>query len=85
MMIALGLVMMAAGLWVATRLGSASRLAHRAGSAVAAGTGVLLVMADTVRPDLTPLAVAALCISLLWLALAPPPVRVARSKEEVPR
>ncbi len=70
-----GLVMMGLAFLVAVRLTRASHLAHRAGAALAAGTGVLLVLADTVRPGLMPLAVAALCVCLLWLALAPPAPR----------
>lgn len=67
-----GLVMMAVAFFVAVRLTRESRLAHRAGAALAAGTGVLLVLADTIRPGLMPLAVGALCVCLLWLALTPP-------------
>jgi thiol:disulfide interchange protein len=86
MMAMLGLLMMAASFWVATRLGPESLLAHRAGSAMAAGAGVLLVLAGTVRPELTPLAVSAVCVCLLWLALSPPlqmRKREAKSRGEV--
>lgn len=81
-----GLVMMGLAFWSAVRLTRESRLAHRAGAAVAMGTGALLVVADLLRPDLMPLAVAALCVSLLWVALAPPvgalrPSRAAAKKE----
>ncbi len=66
-----GLVMMGLAFFVAVRLTRRSHVAHRAGAAMAAGTGALLLLADTVRPDLLPWAVAALCVCLLWLALAP--------------
>lgn len=85
MMVALGLLMMVAGFWVATKLKPGSRLAHRAGAAVAAGTGVLLVLAGTVRPEFTALAIVALCVCLLWLAVSPPPApRAAKAKERQP-
>ncbi len=86
MMVLLGLLMMVAGFLVATRLNGESRASHRAGCAVAAGTGAMLVLAGTVRPELTPLAFAALCVCLLWLAVSPPvKLTAAKSRDEVQR
>ena len=67
-----GMVVMGLAFALALRLERGSPLAHRAGAAWAAGAGGMLLLADTLRPELLPWAVAALCVSLLWLALAPP-------------
>lgn len=67
-----GLVVMGLAFALALQLDRGSPLAHRAGSAWVAGAGGLLLLADTLRPELLPWAVAALCVSLLWMALAPP-------------
>lgn len=67
-----GLVMMGCAFLVAVRLRRSNPLLHRAGAAMVMGTGSLLVFADVLRPDLMPLAVASLCVSLLWMYLALP-------------
>jgi len=67
-----GMVVMGLAFALALQLDRGSPLSHRAGSAWAAGAGGMLLLADTLRPELLPWAVAALCVSLLWLALGQP-------------
>jgi thiol:disulfide interchange protein len=80
-----GLVMMGMAFFVAVRLSRASRWTVRAGTAFAMGTGALLVFADMLRPDLMPLAMGALCVSLLWLGLASPEdeLRAAKARRQI--
>lgn len=77
-----GLVVMGLAFALALKLGPDSPVSHRAGSAWAAGTGGLLLLAETLRPDLLPWAVAALCVSLLWMALSPPLEEVRASTHD---
>lgn len=73
MIVALGgLVMMGLAFLMAVKLRRSSPLLQRARAAVSMGTGSLMVFAEALRPDLMPLAIASLCVSLLWIAVTPP-------------
>lgn len=67
-----GLVMMGWAFLMAVKLRRSSPLLQRARAAVSMGTGSLMVFAEALRPDLMPLAIASLCVSLLWIAVTPP-------------
>lgn len=67
-----GLVMMGLAFLMAVKLRRSSPLLQRARAAVSMGTGSLMVFAEALRPDLMPLAIASLCVSLLWIAVTPP-------------
>lgn len=67
-----GLVMMGWAFLLAVKLRRSSPLLQRAGAAMSMGAGSLMVFADALRPDLMPLAIASLCVSLLWMAMTLP-------------
>lgn len=73
MIVALGgLVMMGLAFLMAVKLRRSSPLLQRARAAVSMGAGSMMVFAEALRPDLMPLAIASLCVSLLWIAVTPP-------------
>jgi len=51
---------------------------------VAGGTGLLVLVAATLRPDLLWLSLACLVLSAAWFALAPP-VELVQAKAPAPR
>lgn len=72
MIAALGIILMVCGAAYALHVKPSSPASHRMGSAVLAGTGALLTAADAVRPDLMPMALLALGVSVLWVVFARP-------------
>lgn len=64
----LGAVLMVCGLVYALHCKPTSKLVCRMGAAIMAGTGAIVAIADTIRPDLMIVAAALLGILLLLVA-----------------
>jgi hypothetical protein len=68
----IGLTLAAMAFVVSARMTGQTRFVDRLGAAVAGGTGLLLVVSATLRPDLLWLALVCLLLSAAWFAAAPP-------------
>ena len=67
-----GLVLAALAFVVSARMTRETRFIDRLGAAVAGGTGLLVLVSATLRPDLLLLALVFTVLSAAWFALAPP-------------
>ena len=77
-----GVAIMLLAFVAAVRLTRRSKLAHRACASLGMGSGALLLMADTLRPDLLPLGLASLGVTLLWLALVPDEITLLPTQKD---
>jgi hypothetical protein len=68
----IGLTLAGMAFVVSARMTARTRFVDRLGAAVAGGTGLLLLVTATLRPDLLWLALACLLLSAAWFAAAPP-------------
>jgi hypothetical protein len=80
----IGLALAALAFVVSARMTRDSRFVDRLGAAVAGGTGLLVLVAATLRPDLLWPSLACLVLSAAWFALAPP-VELVQAKAPAPR
>jgi hypothetical protein len=72
MLSVIGLALAALAFVVSARMTAKSRFIDRLGAAMAGGTGLLLLVTATLRPDLLWVALACLLLSAAWFAAAPP-------------
>ena len=68
----MGLALAALAFVVSARMTRETRFLDRLGAAVAGGTGLLLLVSATLRPDLLWLALACVVLSAAWFAAWPP-------------